>query len=153
MLCDCSSLHTLHTHTHTYTHTHTCTHFAHTFTHAHHIHTHTCTHTHARIHAHIHARTHTCTHSLDWTLKSCKRRRRMRDWEMVDLEDLQVEITHSHTCLCTLTHTSPSISSACFLDSMATLGMPAYGYGLRYEHGIFTQKIENGYQVRKSRPL
>lgn len=38
--------------------------------------------------------------------------------------------------------------AACFLDSMATLGMPGYGYGIRYEHGIFTQKIDaNGEQV------
>eukprot|EP00092_Neocalanus_flemingeri_P004709 GFUD01005074.1.p1 GENE.GFUD01005074.1~~GFUD01005074.1.p1 ORF type:complete len:850 (-),score=243.43 GFUD01005074.1:176-2725(-) len=33
--------------------------------------------------------------------------------------------------------------AACFLDSMATLAMPSYGYGIRYEYGIFTQKIEN----------
>jgi glycogen phosphorylase len=37
--------------------------------------------------------------------------------------------------------------AACFLDSLATLEMPGYGYGIRYEYGMFTQRIENGYQV------
>jgi starch phosphorylase len=37
--------------------------------------------------------------------------------------------------------------AACFLDSMATLGLPGYGYGIRYEFGMFTQRIENGQQV------
>lgn len=37
--------------------------------------------------------------------------------------------------------------AACFLDSMATLGIPAYGYGIRYEYGMFTQRIENGQQI------
>lgn len=37
--------------------------------------------------------------------------------------------------------------AACFLDSLATLGYPAYGYGIRYEYGIFKQKIKNGYQI------
>ncbi len=37
--------------------------------------------------------------------------------------------------------------AACFLDSMATLSLPGYGYGIRYEYGMFTQRIENGWQV------
>jgi starch phosphorylase len=37
--------------------------------------------------------------------------------------------------------------AACFLDSMATLDLPCYGYGIRYEYGMFRQKIENGEQV------
>ena len=37
--------------------------------------------------------------------------------------------------------------AACFLDSMATLAMPAYGYGIRYDYGIFEQRIINGEQV------
>ncbi|HZY87301.1 MAG TPA: glycogen/starch/alpha-glucan phosphorylase, partial [Gemmataceae bacterium] len=37
--------------------------------------------------------------------------------------------------------------AACFIDSLATLQVPAHGYGLRYEYGIFRQRIENGYQV------
>jgi starch phosphorylase len=37
--------------------------------------------------------------------------------------------------------------AACFLDSMATMGIPGYGYGIRYEYGMFTQTIANGCQV------
>lgn len=37
--------------------------------------------------------------------------------------------------------------ASCYLDSMATLQLPAFGYGIRYEYGIFKQEIENGFQV------
>ena len=39
--------------------------------------------------------------------------------------------------------------AACFLDSMATLALPGYGYGIRYEFGIFDQVIRNGAQVER----
>jgi starch phosphorylase len=39
--------------------------------------------------------------------------------------------------------------AACFLDSLASLGMPGYGYGIRYEYGLFKQEIDNGYQREK----
>lgn len=42
--------------------------------------------------------------------------------------------------------------AACFLDSMATLSLPTYGYGIRYEYGIFFQRIRNGEQVETPDP-
>lgn len=40
--------------------------------------------------------------------------------------------------------------AACFLDSLASLNLPAYGCGIRYRYGIFEQEIKNGYQTEKS---
>src|ERR671925_1384621 len=39
--------------------------------------------------------------------------------------------------------------AACFLDSLATLDMPGYGYGINYEYGLFKQEIDAGYQKEK----
>ena len=40
--------------------------------------------------------------------------------------------------------------AACFMDSMSTLGIAAYGYGIRYEHGLFRQHIHEGWQIEEA---
>ena len=40
--------------------------------------------------------------------------------------------------------------AACYMDSLTTLNIPAIGYGIRYEFGLFDQEIQNGWQVEKT---
>jgi len=60
----------------------------------------------------------------------------------MDMEDIL-----DHECDAGLGNGGLGRLAACFLDSMATLELPTVGYGIRYEFGIFNQKIINGYQV------
>ena len=62
-------------------------------------------------------------------------------YSMTDLDDLDVEPGLGNGGLGRL--------AACLLDSLATSDMPAVGYGIRYEFGIFKQAFEDGYQVER----
>src|SRR4030095_15991766 len=75
------------------------------------------------------------------------------------LQDATAEaLEELETTLEEMEHTEPDAGlgngglgrlAACYLDSMATLGLPGYGYGIRYEFGIFNQVIRRGFQVER----
>lgn len=60
-------------------------------------------------------------------------------YDLGDLEEMEIEAGLGNGGLGRL--------ASCFMESLATLGVPVWGYGIRYEFGIFYQKIINGYQV------
>ncbi len=68
----------------------------------------------------------------------CREAVRCLGTELQELEDIEPDAALGNGGLGRL--------AACFLDSLATLGMPGFGYGINYEFGLFKQEIENGHQ-------
>ncbi len=71
--------------------------------------------------------------------KECRQTIREIGHKLEELEEMDVEPGLGNGGLGRL--------AVCFMESLASLGMPAQGYGIRYEFGIFHQKIQNGYQT------
>ena len=67
--------------------------------------------------------------------------------EAVGVLDISFEEVIDHEWDAALGNGGLGRLAACFLDSMATLRYPCYGYGIRYEYGIFSQRIKDGYQT------
>jgi glycogen phosphorylase len=65
----------------------------------------------------------------------------------VDVLDISFEEVVEHEWDAALGNGGLGRLAACYLDSMATLRYPCYGYGIRYEYGIFSQRIKDGYQA------
>ncbi len=73
--------------------------------------------------------------------EECREAMRMLNLDLADLLERETDAGLGNGGLGRL--------AACFLDSMATLNIPGYGYGIRYEFGMFDQEIKDGWQVER----